>query len=249
MITAPQLFAGIFEPNGDHNCFYCGGQCNTDYTVKKYVKDTFTNRDIVRRPASEYVCSGCICTLNERANINLANEEIRESQKTRLYSWVFSKSGRVAYTKAHLKLLTNIIINPPEPPFGIVLAVTGQKQLLFRSVLAWDKSEYYVTFEEERILVNVELLKLKLADAEKLIAAIGKPALEEMNMNHAVKFFEYYGNLELFYKWQAEAMTPLNRLAAFLSPSQKECQIVNEKRKPDTGIDAGRVSAQISLFD
>lgn len=249
MITAPQLFAGIFEPNGDHNCFYCGGQCNTDYTVKKYVKDTFTNRDIVRRPASEYICSGCVCTLNERANINLANEEIRESQKTRLYSWVFSKSGRVAYTKAHLKLLTNIIINPPEPPFGIVLAVTGQKQLLFRSVLAWNRDRFPVMLEEEIITVSPAELLIKIQLASIVIAAIGKPALEEMNMNHAVKFFEYYGNLELFYKWQAEAMTPLNRLAAFLSPSQKECQLVHEKRKPNTGFNTGRIPTQISLFD
>lgn len=249
MITAPQLFAGIFEPNGDHNCFYCGGQCNTDYTVKKYVKDTFTNRDIVRRPASEYVCSGCICTLNERANINLANEEIRESQKTRLYTWVFSKSGRVAYTKAHLKLLTNIIINPPEPPFGIVLAVTGQKQLLFRSVLAWNRDRFPVMLEEEIITVSPAELLIKIQLASIVIAAIGKPSLGEMSSNHAIKYYDYYGNLDSFELWKKNMHSPISRLALFLSPSQKECQIVNEKRKPDTGIDAGRVSAQISLFD
>jgi len=248
-ITGPQLFAAILNPIGNHHCFFCNGVCDETYNRKDYVKDTFTNRDIVKCPASEFVCGGCVMSLNERATINLIDGEVREQQKTRLYSWLFDSNKRTAFTKAHLSTIKQIVLNPPKPPFGIVFAVSGQKQLLFRSVVAWDQSEYYVTFEEERILVNVELLKLKLADAEKLIAAIGKPALEEMNMNHAVKFFEYYGNLELFYKWQAEAMTPLNRLAAFLSPSQKECQIVNEKRKPDTGIDSGRVSAQISLFD
>jgi CRISPR type IV-associated protein Csf1 len=248
-ITAPQLFAGIKNPSGDHRCFFCNGVCDETHKRKDYVKNTFTNRDVVRCPASNYVCGGCVTTLNERATVNLIDGEIRKDQKTRLYSWLFDAKSRVAFTKAHLATIRSIVLNPPDPPFGIVFAVSGQKQLLFRSVVAWDQSEYYVTFEEERILVNVELLKLKLADAEKLIAAIGKPALEKMNMNHAVKFFEYYGNLELFYKWQAEAMTPLNRLAAFLSPSQKECQIVHEKRKPNTGFNTGRIPTQISLFD
>jgi hypothetical protein len=127
MITAPQLFAGILDPTGDEHCFYCGGICGQDNPVSKHVKDTFTNRDIVRRPASQFICSGCVCTLNERADINLADEEIRKSQKTRLYSWLFSASGRTAYTKAHLRKITWLIIAPPDPPFGIVLATSGQK--------------------------------------------------------------------------------------------------------------------------
>jgi len=248
-ITAPQLFAGIKNPSGDHRCFFCNGVCDETHKRKDYVKNTFTNRDIVKCPASEFVCGGCVMSLNERATINLIDGEVREQQKTRLYSWLFDSNKRTAFTKAHLSTIKQIVLNPPKPPFGIVFAISGQKQLLFRSVVAWDQSEYYVTFEEERILVNVELLKLKLADAEKLIAAIGKPALEEMNINHAVKFFEYYEDLNLFYKWQAEAMKPLNRLAVFLSPNQKECQLVHKKRKPNTGFNTGRVPTQISLFD
>ena len=103
MITAPQLFAGILDPVGDEHCFYCGGICGQDNPVSKHVKDTFTNRDIVRRPAAQFICSGCVCTLNERADINLADEEIRKAQKTRLYSWIFSASGRIAYTQAEIE--------------------------------------------------------------------------------------------------------------------------------------------------
>lgn len=248
-ITAPQLFAGILNPTGDEQCFYCNGVCDKNYKRKDYVKDTFTNRDIVRRPQSEYVCGGCVASLNERATIKLIDGEIREQQKTRLYSWLFDKNGKTAFTKAHLSLIKKIVLNPPEPPFGIVFAVSGQKQLIFRSILAWDKSEYYITFEEEKILVNVELLKIKLSIAEKIIAAIGKPALEKMNMNHAVKYFEYYGDLDLFYAWKPEYVNPINRLAVFLSSNQKECQLVYKKRNTSSSDNTAGVSLQTSLFD
>jgi hypothetical protein len=248
VITATQLFEGV-QPSGNNACFYCGGQCDDKHKVKDFVKDTFTNRDIVKCPSSNYVCSGCVCSLNEKADIVLIDGEKRNQQKTRLYSWLFDSNGRIAFTKAHLNIIREIVLSPPEPPFGIVFAVSGQKQLLFRSVLAWNKEEYYVLLEEEKVLVNVEKLKVKLSEAETIIAAIGKPAMGEMGLNHAIKFYEYYSNLDLFYKWQAEFMNPLNRLAVFLSPSQKECQIVHKKRIPDTSTDTGRVPAQISLFD
>lgn len=246
MITAPQLFAGILNPSGEELCFYCGGTCDTSNTVKDFVKPTFTNRDIIRRPSSQYICSGCVCTLNERAEINLANEEVRTGQKTRLYSWVFDSNGRIAYTKAHLKRLTEIILNPPEPPFGIVLATSGQKQLLFRSVIAWSRDNFPVMVEEEIITVSITCLKEKLSIASIVIAAIGKPGLSEMSQSHAIRFFDYYGNLNMFGLWKSEMHNPINRLALYLSPSQKECQ--NEHPRIERA-NPGAIPAQISMFE
>jgi hypothetical protein len=193
-----------------------------------------------------YICSGCLCTLNERAEINLANEETRTGQKTRLYSWIFSASGRIAYTKAHLKKITEIIMNPPEPPFGIVLASSGQKQLLFRSVIAWNQSRFPVMLEEEIITISPEELHSKMLLAAEVTAAIGKPSLSEMEFTHAVRYFDYYGNLEKFGLWKKEMHSPINRLALYLSPAQKECQ--NEY--PGIGsVKPRTVKAQVSLFD
>ena len=249
MITAPQLFAGILDPAGEENCFFCNGACDTTYKRKDYVKDTFTNRDIVLVPGSDYVCKGCVSSLNQRATINLIDGEIREGQMTQLYSWFFDSTGARAFTKAHSSIIRNLLLNPPDLPFGVVFSTSGRKHLLFRSVLAWDKSEYRVMFEEEKILINVELLKQRLVDAEVLIAAIGKPAIEEMNMNHAMKYYEYYGNLDLFNKWKVVAMQPLNRLAVYISPNQKECQSVHQKRVFDRVDECRSLPAQVSLFD
>lgn len=245
MITAPQLFAGITEPQGNEFCFYCGGVCGEDYSVKKYVKDTFTNRDIVRRPSSQFICSGCVACFEDR-DIVLITGEQRKDQRTRQYSWIFTKSQKIAATKAHLKEITEIILNPPDPPFGIVLVTSGQKQLLFRSVIAWSSDDFPVMLEDEIITVSRQQLQDKIALAKIVIAAIGKPSLSEMESNHAIRYFDYYGNIYSFGLWKNEMNSPISRLALYLSPSQKDCQ--NEHPRT-CNTNARRVPTQVSLFE
>jgi CRISPR type IV-associated protein Csf1 len=225
MITAPQLFAGIKFPEGWQSCYYCGGQCAEDHLTADYVKPTFTNRDIVRRPASPYGCKGCVACFTDR-DITLIDGENRKDQWTRLYSWVFTETVQIAATKAHLKELTHIILNPPEPPFGIVLATSGQKQLLFRSFIAWDRENFPLLLEDECIMVSPIALAERIALAKRVIAAIGKPGLAEIGFQSAIRFCDYYENLEDFYSWQLVMHEPLSRLAAYLSPSQKDCRSV-----------------------
>lgn len=203
MITAPQLFAGIKNNDGNEYCFYCGGVCGQEYTTKQYVKDTFTNRDIVRRPHSKYICGGCVECFNDR-DIVLITGETRKKQRTRQYCWIFTEEKQIAATKAHTKELIKIILSPPEPPFGIVLANSGQKQLLFRSSIAWSRDNYPIMLEDETITVYIKELSEKLDTAKTVIAALGKPALSEMDSNCAIRYFDYYGNLDLFTQWKNE---------------------------------------------
>jgi CRISPR type IV-associated protein Csf1 len=245
MITAPQLFAGIKNTTGSEHCFYCGGICGEEHSVKKYVKDTFTNRDIVRRPGSQFICGGCVSCFEDR-DITLLNGEKRKDQWTRLYSWIFTNTTQMAATKAHLKEITAILLTPPEPPFGIVLVTSGQKQLLFRSVIAWSKDNFPVMLEDEIITVNKKELLEKISIAKIVVAAIGKPSLAEMESNHAIRYFDYYGNLESFGLWKKEMHNPINRLALYLSPNQKECQ--NEHPRIER-TNSRAIPAQVSMFE
>jgi CRISPR type IV-associated protein Csf1 len=245
MITAPQLFGGVLNPTGEECCFYCGGVCGEEYSVKKYVKDTFTNRDIVRRPSSKFICSGCVACFEDR-DITLINGEHRACQWTRLYSWIFTSTKQIAATKAHLKEISRMLLDPPEPPFGIVLVTSGQKQLLFRSVIAWSKDNFPVMLEDEIIIVSRRSLKEKLQLASIIIAAIGKPSLSEMGSAHAIRYFDYYGNLDSFGLWKKEMHNPINLLALYLSPSQKECQ--NEHPRIEC-TNSRTVPVQVSLFE
>jgi CRISPR type IV-associated protein Csf1 len=245
MITAPQLFAGILKPKGEEHCFYCGGNCGEEHSVKRYVKDTFTNRDIVRRPSSQFICSGCVACFEDR-DLTLINGEQRSDQWTRLYSWIFTKDKQIAATKSHLKEISGVLLDPPDPPFGIVLVTSGQKQLLFRSVIAWSKDNFPIMLEDEIIIISQQSLREKLQLARVVIAAIGKPALSEMGNPHAIRYFDYYGNLDSFGLWKKEMHNPINRIALYLSPSQKECQ--NEHPRVERA-NARAVPAQVSMFE
>jgi len=209
------------------------------------VKETFTNRDIVRRPSSMFICGGCVSCFEDR-DIVLITGEQRKDQRIRQYGWIFTKSQKIAATKAHLKEITEIILNPPEPPFGIVLVTSGQKQLLFRSVIAWSRDNFPLMLEDEIITVSRRELPEKLSLAKIVIAAIGKPSLSEMESNHAITYYDYYGNIYSFGLWKNEMNSPISRLALYLSPSQKDCQ---KEHARTYNTNARRVPTQVSLFE
>jgi hypothetical protein len=105
-MTASQLFAS--NP-GPHKCYYCGTSCDSKHLTKDYVKDTFTNRDIVRFPGSEHVCTGCVSAMGEGEDEMLmldGSVKVRQNARgmcPRMYSWVLTATERKAGTKAHTK--------------------------------------------------------------------------------------------------------------------------------------------------
>jgi hypothetical protein len=100
--------------------------------------------------------------------------------------------------------------------------------------------------EDEIITLNKKELLEKIALVKIVVAAIGKPALAEMESNHAIRYFDYYGNLESFRLWKKEMHNPVNRLALYLSPNQKECQ--NEHPRIER-VNSRAVPAQVSMFE
>lgn len=246
MITPTIFFSRELYKEGQHQCYYCGSPCDELYTTKDYVKDTFTNRDIVMRPGSSYVCGGCVASLNERATITLIDGEVREGQRVRQYSWILTKDCATAATKRHISQLREIVICPPEPPFGIILSDSGQKHLMFRSRIAMSRESFPVMLEDEIIQVDPSLLSERIEFLKRLIAATGKPALEERySTGFAIRLFELYGDRaeEMLEEFSAIKDEPLTRLALWLSPNKEDC--TNELA--DRGeINAGRVSAKDS---
>jgi hypothetical protein len=63
-MTASSLFASK-NSEGVNRCYYCGTVCGDEYHTADYVKDTFTNRDIVRYPGFEFVCIGCVESMGQ----------------------------------------------------------------------------------------------------------------------------------------------------------------------------------------
>ena len=217
---------------GNELCFYCGEICNTDYHIKQYVKSTFTGRATVRNPKSEYICAGCQLAFQEKIIIEIDNQK-RENQKMRGYSWVITEKYSNPHTKAHISILREICINPPLPPFAIILAESGQKHLIYRGIVNYDYQEVTISLEEEHITYKPNNLKERINVIKPSVAAIGKIAIkEELTQRIINSYWEYNRNDKIydFLKVQFESLT---RLAVWLSPNKKECQ--NECRKIDSG--------------
>jgi CRISPR type IV-associated protein Csf1 len=224
-MTASELFAGDHHNPGTHKCFYCGASCDDKYKAKDYVKPTFTNRDVVKYPGSEYVCAGCVESMSESATTKQIDGTIKteRSGAPRLYSWIITKNKKIACTKKHLRVLRRAVLSPPEPPFSIVLTESGQKQIIFRSIVNYDRDVFYVTLDERNTKVIRNRFKKYLQCAVLCSAAIGKKGLKNPE-----DFFNYksiaelYGNGDLLLEWVNYYLTPMGVLAAWLCPGKEE---------------------------
>lgn len=227
LITPTVFFDQSRYKTGNQKCYYCGSPCNEEFESKNYVKKTFTNRDIVAYPGSKFVCGGCVSSFEEKRTITLIDGEQREQQRVRGYSWILTKDMAIAAAKKHIALLRDTILNPPDPPFGIVIAVSGQKHLLFRSCLAYSRSVFPVSFEDKIILVNPDELKKRLDILKPIIAVYGKNIdWSKKIITLAILLVDYFGNkgeefLNEFLNMEKDLLTDL---AVWLSPNKEECK-------------------------
>ena len=221
------LFAaarGYAYHDGDFRCFFCGSRCGRDWLSADYVKDSFTSRDTVC--GGEYVCGGCLAALDERATITLPTGEVRSGQKTRCCSWIVTGGKAVAATKAHREWLLSVCLNPPEPPTIICLSDSGQRHLLYRSVVNHSQDRVTATLEAERVSFVPAALLVRLKLCKRVAAAIGQPSLgEALSPSAQIRLIEYHDDETVLAEWLAVREQPLTRLAAWFCPPKKECAL------------------------
>jgi hypothetical protein len=174
-----------------------------------------------------------VLCLRESAEITLIDGEIRRGQKVRGYSWVVTANSALAATKAHLEQLRALCLDPPEPPFAIVLTDSGQTHQLYRGTVNHSREVVTVTLEAEpvtyragqRVFYRPDELAPRLDLCGRLIAATGKPALREpITQRFALAVMERYCDGEaLLNLWTRVREQPLSRLAAWISPAKETC--------------------------
>jgi len=160
---------------GDRRCFYCASSCDAQFRASQYVRHSFTARDTVA--GGEFVCSGCVASLNEKATVMLPDGTIRTRQKMRNYSWLLTPDRAIAATKSHRAWLLDQCLQPPDPPFVISISDSGQKQLLYRSRISHSRDPITVTLEGEVIAVAPAVLADRVWTCKRIAAVLGRPAL------------------------------------------------------------------------
>lgn len=152
----------------DSTCWLCGGDTGgLGIAVKKGIKDTFTDHDLARDMRSNSLCQGCAFCLGQRP---LRNYSVMVTDK-------LSHPGRAK--------LRDILLSPPEPPFLLAIAVSGQKHLTFKAHIAYNRDNFPVLLEEMMIFVSPEELRTVLKPVEMLYTEFSKAEIESGQYNHA----------------------------------------------------------------
>lgn len=232
MITATSLMAqalGIELPQGEHRCFYCGMNCDERYTAKQCVSDTFNDWGYVAFVASEYVCAGCVEMLNEKRE--MPGRE--KPQKTRNYSWLITSDKATPLNKGQRVPMVDACLNPPNPPFVLCIATSGQRHLLFKSPVNLSRDTIAVQLEFERITFTPQQLRERISLVESLAKVLGKPALNEIAAGHAIMLDKAGVDLDLLSQWQRVRGEPLSRLALFLCPGKDALNDCDDSAAPE----------------
>lgn len=228
--SVPQFFAqalGLKCRIGSHRCYFCGALCDESNETIKLVKKTFTAKSTVH--GGDYVCDGCIAVMNQKATIHLPCGEIRENQKSQLYSYVITETSVIAATKSHREWILLQCLSPPDPPFVISITDSGQKHLLYLAVINRSSRQIIVTLEGETIKYFPVDLKKRLHLCLKIAAIFGKPSLKDRpSISMLSKLCSVYNDELLPEIWMQVREKSLTRLAIWLTPAKKECE--NELR-------------------
>lgn len=184
-------------------CHVCGRQGNHQTLAKDVLTDTFTAYAQCRARASEWVCDRCHWVFKGKVwywNPNRQQwSKLFVRSLTCLYqgeTLVYPKlegerEGHPIVTElASRKVLREWILNPPDPPFTIAIAESGQKYVLPWAQEAQDRQYFPVQFELDTLWIRpTEFATLLEAIAHLLTAftkteiATGQPKSQSLLSN------------------------------------------------------------------
>lgn len=219
-MTTPQLLYqavnGRPMPTGAERCFWCGASCGIGHARRDHVSDSFVGYSEVSAPASGYVCGGCV----------LATDEADRSKRPRQASWVIDETLAQRLGWGDIDRIRSACLAPPPDPFSIIIAVSGQKHLLYRAPVNHAHDVVTAQVELQRITYRPIELKSRLALCERVAAAAGKPSLAESpTTGFAIAVSDYWSDADaLIDAWLVVWSDPLSTLAGKLSRPKEFCR-------------------------
>jgi CRISPR type IV-associated protein Csf1 len=136
-----------YDPTWSGMCLICGAESRGGIPSKKMLGSNYTDWSRHKSPESDHICPACAFTM-------LLNTE---SSRCTLYRYSF-----IAAEQLHIcnrAEMRDWIINPPEPPFVMAVAVSQKKHLAIKSRVSYNRDTYFCMLEEECIQVNRHLAK------------------------------------------------------------------------------------------
>jgi hypothetical protein len=142
----------------------------------------------------------------------------------RLFSWLITRQERLAFTKAHISHVRDMLMEGrlPAPPFALIMADSGQKQLIFRAPVALDADNFPVMLEEEIVDVSLAGFRQYMELASAISTKIGQPKLKERVSMSAIIQADKHGVAKQLQHWGKIQNEPLGRLVAWLAPPKEK---------------------------
>ncbi len=150
------------------NCYLCGKRESSQPLA---LKDTFTSHSIARCPDSKKLCDRCAWVIPLRCWYFNPNKNAWGKLFSRNWSWLFQGEKVLSPTiegsrgdgRDRLPIVSNLptrmeirdwLLNPPEPPFTIVVAESGQKHLVPFAQEAYSRDYFPVLFEMDTVYIS-----------------------------------------------------------------------------------------------
>ena len=145
----------FFEPSEDMYgdiegpCIVCGRATEQGHEID--YSANFTKWNLLQ--AGNCICPNCY--------------ELTRNQDYRRSMWVANKDGITRFKKEDM---LDHILNPPEPPFGMYLTRTWQKQGFFKLInkVNYSRNSYFTALDMQVIRVNLELARKMAELGQKL---------------------------------------------------------------------------------
>lgn len=196
----------------DDCCYLCGKPA----TKSLKLKDSFTAHSVARVPTSDKMCDRCDWSINLRCFYFNPNKQKWGKLFSRNWSWLFQRDKLIApkieetHTegKDTLEIVSELptraqlrewLINPPEPPFTLAIAESGQKHILFLAQEAHNRDIFPVQFELDTLHLDRKKFTALVQNYEALMALdFSKSEIDsgDYRSDHLLKSFEQWESLE-----------------------------------------------------
>jgi len=162
--------AGFEIHHADSQCWLCGGPAFDPVPYQEFVKPTFTDHDKIARPDSDVVCAACVFCHAERSELLASLVGKEKPQRMRNYSHFVVDGKWIPLSKADKARMADLLLN--SKPELTVIAVSGQKHLIFRAQPGWWQ------IEEQAIQPFPGKLRELLDKIEALYTTFSKAEIE-----------------------------------------------------------------------
>ncbi|TCP06601.1 hypothetical protein ONS87_06900 [Caldimonas thermodepolymerans] len=167
----------------DAECWLCGGDTRgVGWPLKTGLAPTFTDFPRAKCQHSTTVCQECVAMSQSEGWVQYVRAHpergfaeafpAKEGKKTRYLNWLYSSHmfTQTMHETPDRRRIRELLLCPPAPPFLLVIAVSGQKQIIFKGQVADSREHFPVQADDERVYVERESFAQMLADFEAMYA-------------------------------------------------------------------------------